>query len=485
MGWNRALQAAAAGAFTLVGGWAGVAGPATAGAAPACVNAQLTPPPVAARSNVPVLQWMSGMNQPDDLLVDGNQVLVGELVSGAIDRYGGLGPIGSSDRLPGRIPGVEGMARIGGTLYVADQPNNRVATLAPTGQVTTFLQLQTRPGAEGVDGLGAFGSTLVVADSENGRVLLVDQGGQVQRTITGFTRPTGVWPLQDGSLLVADELAGQVVRVHPDGTRAIVAGGIPYADDVVADNLGNQYAISISGNDVLSLGGGTATSVAGGLNQPQGLGEDQAGNLYVTESGAGRLDLVLMTFKLAPPAAAPTLHVGDLLCVHALRSPVCNCALTIQPSADFDVVQQPQAGDGIVRLKGCSGGDRFPVTVTSGNESDTAFFACSGAVPSPSPSLAPSPPAPLGPPGSVAAIPGVGQAVVSWNAPASDGGSPVTAYAVYWYPNSPVGILETGGATSLTVSGLSPQTYYTFTVTAWNGRSWGPWAGWSQYVLVS
>jgi Domain of unknown function (DUF1929)/Fibronectin type III domain/Glyoxal oxidase N-terminus len=77
-------------------------------------------------------------------------------------------------------------------------------------------------------------------------------------------------------------------------------------------------------------------------------------------------------------------------------------------------------------------------------------------------------------PAAPSALAGDGQATVSWTAPA-DGGSPITGYTVTPYIGSTAQPATTapGTATSATISGLTNDTSYTFTVSATNAIGTG------------
>jgi hypothetical protein len=298
-----------------------------------------------------VILLATGLNAPDDLLyldADGT-VLVGEHGDGHIARVGGASRL---KRLPQVIPEAEGIAMIGSTVYVADQFHARVVALAGNG-VRTVIQLQPVPNGLNLDGIASAGPQLIVPDSAHGTVLFVDPSGHVAARQSGFSRPAGAWASPTGHgihVLIADENAGAVFELDSVAAHTKLAGNLPGVDDVVRDSRGHVL-VTLPGMGILRdvTSGG---NVARGLRNPQGLGFDGARNLLITESDAGRVDLIVNTYAIQVPVPAVRLLPGQGVCLGILRARGYTAALsveritgaivTVQPSgaASFEVLPQ-------------------------------------------------------------------------------------------------------------------------------------------------
>ena len=310
--------------------------------------------------------------------MDGQTLLIGQYSTGHIYALGDQPVI---HQLPGTVPEVEGMARLGGTLYVADQLNDRVVALAPDGGVATVLQLQPVPGVEGLDQITTDGKSLIVPDSARGTVLWVGTDGHVQRSVGGFARPTGAWAVPDGSVLVSDENGGRVYSISAAGARSVVASGLPLDDDVLRTADGRIYTISISLAGLFEVtAGGAIRPVATGLAQPQGLEVDQAGNPIVTEYDRGRVDKIVENFALLAPTGPVTLGPNQPLCVQLARAPGFADAVMIDPASGYRVTSQPgSGGQGEIVPSTCGQPEcAVRVTIRAGQRTDAVWLRYRG-----------------------------------------------------------------------------------------------------------
>jgi len=116
-----------------------------------------------------------------------------------------------------------------------------------------------------------------------------------------------------------------------------------------------------------------------------------------------------------------------------------------------------------ITVTGLTNGTAYTFTVKAANINGVG--AVSAASNSVTPATTP------GPPITVSAARGNGQATVSFSPPVSDGGSAITNFIV---TSSPGGFIGMGGSSPITVNGLSNGTSYTFTVVATNSVGAGP-----------
>jgi hypothetical protein len=124
-----------------------------------------------------------------------------------------------------------------------------------------------------------------------------------------------------------------------------------------------------------------------------------------------------------------------------------------------------QSGSGSIVVTGLTNGTAYTFTVTATNAIGTSADS--------DPSNSVTPITVPGAPVIGAALPGAGQATVSFTAPASNGGSVITSYTATSNPGGFTGTVNQAGSGSIVVTGLTNGTAYTFTVTATNEAGTG------------
>jgi uncharacterized protein (TIGR03437 family) len=198
-----------------------------------------------------------------------------------------------------------------GALYIADYINNRVRKVTSDGVITTVAGGGTagalinapatstalgRVSGVAVDGAGE----IFLSDSDNACVWKVDVNGVISRYagtgVQGFSGDGGPavdaelevpWGLAldgAGSLYIADEIGNRVRKVSPDGAIS-----------------------SFAGNGVGSYSGDGGQAADAGLNFPQSITVDAAGNVYITDRNNSRVRMVSPTGVISTVAGSSSI----------------------------------------------------------------------------------------------------------------------------------------------------------------------------------
>jgi hypothetical protein len=268
----------------------------------------------------------------------------------------------------------------------------------------------------------------------------------------------------------ADPATGVAVYSSPDGgwvkfggtsvASPIIAGVYALAGVPTAGTFPASYPYAQSGmlNDVTSgsngsCGGSYLCTAAPAYDGPTGLGTPNGPGAFISPVVPG----------------APTAVVGiagnttALVSWHAAAAnghPITGYTVTSTPGG----LTCTTTGTLSCTVNGLTNGTSYTFKVRATNSAGTGLpSAASGPV---IPATVP------GAPTGVAGTPADGSVVVSWTAPASNGGQAITGYRV---TSSPLGrTCTTAGTLTCTVLGLVNGTPYTFTVKATNPKGTGP-----------
>jgi tripartite motif-containing protein 71 len=251
---------------------------------------------------------------PQGLTVAADRVVVADDQHHRLALYSTDGQLtGSLGNGPGSGPGqlrnpYDVGADAAGDLFVADNLNHRVDRFDPLGNATSFGTRGTAPGqlayprgiAVAADG------TSYVADTSNNRISVFDGAGNPLRQFGTSSRAPGQYTVpmgiagDPGSLrAVADSVSGRVQVLAPDGSVLAIWGApspeptqllkpvaVAFAPDQTAWALDQGRSRVVHyGRDGTQLG----TMGDGVLSAPSALAGDAAGNLYVADTGNGRV----------------------------------------------------------------------------------------------------------------------------------------------------------------------------------------------------
>lgn len=254
-------------------------------------------------------------NGPSELVIDSHgNILVADQKNQRIVTLSPSGAILSTWTKAGSNPA--GFQQLYGialdkaeNIYVTDAANHVVDKLAPTGQ--PLAQWSTKFG-----GLDSFPTLLTVASTGDVYVSDDKAGGVLHLSATGallgeigkgdFTDPYGIATGPKGNLYTTDFTAGRVHEYTPDGKLMATWGdgangtvALQKLEAIAVDPQGNIYVTEQINHVIKFDATGHMLADWGGtsaltLSDPSGLALDPQGNIYIAEFFGNRVD------KLSP-----------------------------------------------------------------------------------------------------------------------------------------------------------------------------------------
>ena len=208
---------------------------------------------------------------------------------GAVTTLAGLAGVSGSADASGSVArfwSPQGVAaNSGGTVYVADSGNSTIRVVSPAGVVTTLAGSPSAGVANGIGSAGRLNNPQNIAVDSLTNIYVADMQNSVIRKIT----PSGTVSILAGTPGVFGSADGT-------GAAAIFSG--PHA--VAVDNAGNIY-VADTGNSTIRkvTPGGIVTTLAGFAGnpgnadgagtgaqfyEPEGVAVDNSGNVYVADT---------------------------------------------------------------------------------------------------------------------------------------------------------------------------------------------------------
>ncbi len=243
--------------------------------------------------------WAANGGQVHEVLTSG---VVALAAGDGSYQFRGDGDAATSARLNGPS-GVAADAN--GTLWIADQGNQRIRRVTTDGIIGTAASGLTSPGGLALDGAG----DVYIADINADQVQRIDAVSGALTAVPLFTAllsPTAVAIGSDGTLYIADTANNRVARAGANGGLADVPfGALNGPRGVAVDGNGNIWVADTGNNVVRKMSpDGRAKVVADQdqVNAPRGLAVDSAGNLWIADTGNHRVRVVAVDGSISTVA---------------------------------------------------------------------------------------------------------------------------------------------------------------------------------------
>lgn len=284
----------------------------------------------------------------------GNQ-RVRKVAAGIITTVAGNGSSGfAGDGGPAtsaRIGTVSGVAIDGaGNLYLADSDNHRVRRVS--GGVITTVAGNGTSGFSG-DGGAAVNAQLgypdaVAVDTAGNNLFIGDRWNHRVRRVTGgiITTVAGngncITPGTDGPATAIPLCTPEGLAVNGAGTTVYIAS----ADDFRIRKLSGGVTTTIAGNGSAAFSGDGGPAVSAQMGTPTGLAVDNAGRLYISDSGNRRVRVVSAAGTITTFAGGGTQFPGD---GGAATNAVLAYPRAVRADAARDTVYIADRGAGLLR----------------------------------------------------------------------------------------------------------------------------------------
>ncbi len=274
------------------------------------------------------------------------------------------------------------------------------------------------------------------------RVAAVNNTGQGDYSATATAIPLGAPGAPTiGTATRGDSSATVTFTAPADNGGSAITNYVVTSSPGGKTGTGTTSSITITG-----LTNGTAYTFTVHAVNSVGSGPESGSSNSVTPAG----------LPGAPTAVSGTPHNGSVSVAFTAPSANGSAITSYTVTSNPGGVTQSGATSPIT-VNGLTNGTAYTFTVTATNGVGTG--AASTASPAVTPYTVPNAPT------AVSAVASNAQAVVSFTAPAFNGGSAITGYVV---TSSPGNITVSGPSSPLTVTGLTNGTVYTFTVHATN-----------------
>jgi len=248
-----------------------------------------------------------------------------------------------------------------------------------------------------------------------------------------------------------------------DNRKATIAFTAPASDG--GEVITSYTAVSTPGSitSTITQSGSGSITLVGLTNGTEYTFQVYATNINGNSELSDASNAVTPSTVPNPPIIGSVTKISSTSAVVAFTAPADNGGNTIVSYSAFSappstVTTVSQSGSGTITVTGLTGGLRqYQVYATNSNGNSGPSDLSQAIVPGDAPG-APTI-------GAATATSGT-TATVAFTAPASSGGQPITSYTATSSPEGKTGTLSQAGSGTITVTGLTPGSAYTFTVSA-------------------